>query len=57
MNKAVRGAVGSLKHEGIYLTPEEKALLTAYAEGRITEEEYDRQVRKMVEGDKNVQSY
>lgn len=50
MNKAVRGAVGSLKHEGMHLGPEEIELLKAYAEKRISEEEYNRRALELVLG-------
>ncbi|MBA4492709.1 hypothetical protein ACFO25_09585 [Paenactinomyces guangxiensis] len=46
--KMFRGAVGSLKHEGIYLTNTEQELLRAYCEGRITEDEYNRKALELV---------
>jgi hypothetical protein len=46
--KMLRGVLGTLKHEGIYLTNTEQDLLRAYCEGRITEEEYDRKAFELV---------
>jgi hypothetical protein len=42
-----RGAVGTLKHEGIHLSQREQDLLLAYCEGQITEEEYDRKALEL----------
>jgi hypothetical protein len=36
----LRSAIGTLKHEGIYLTDEEKALLMANFKGKISDEEF-----------------
>lgn len=47
MNKAVRGAVGSLKHEGMYLTLEEMELLAAYVAREISEEEFNRRALEL----------
>ncbi|MBA4543258.1 MULTISPECIES: hypothetical protein [Thermoactinomyces] len=42
-----RGAVGTLKHEGVHLSKPEQELLLAYCEGRISEEEYDRKALEL----------
>lgn len=55
VDQRIRGAIGNLKHEGIHLTPEEMELLTAYCEGQISEEEYDRRALLLVLGVKAKQ--
>ncbi|MBA4544550.1 hypothetical protein H1164_17105 [Thermoactinomyces daqus] len=55
MNQLIRGAIGNIKHEGMYLTLEEMELLAAYCEGQISEEEYDRRALLLVLGVKAKQ--
>lgn len=50
MNPLIRGALGTLKHEGMHLTEAEMELLAAYVSGRISEKEYDRQALELVLG-------
>lgn len=40
IEKAIRATVGTLKHEGMYLTDEERNLLKKYAYGKISMKEY-----------------